>query len=459
MALSPAYWPDKTERRLLGRFYFSVGISEVLNIIMPFRFVYLYMVMQRPEWAVIPLLVESATILLMEIPTGVVADRWGRKLSVITGGCLYTLSLLLVPFAVVYLGTAQLWAVCLCFVISGLGQTLVSGAEEAWVVDNLSSARRRDLVDHYFARIQSFASVGGVIAGLIALAILVSVDVTRSLLDFLWYMAAFGLFVSMLIATTIPEHRPDEHAPMTEVKTFLQRIVNGFQVILRLRPLLFLTLAIVIATFSGSVADEAFDISMITKGLDARALSPLGILVDISGVIAPLVGLTLARRYGASLVLSWFLILPAILVGMFFFQPALWLIVVLYILLAFFDGVWDPVASAKLHSMISSATRATVGSTVNQLGGMANLAGIGMFAVFLGEHSEAMQQATPDLVQAFSGGQSTHVDVPLSLFGLPVPDLAIVVFVAAGLLAVPFLLLGGADRKTDKLSTSGETAR
>lgn len=454
MAFPSAYWPDKSERRLLGRFYYSVGISEVLNIIMPFRFVYLYMVMHRPEWAVIPLLVESATILIMEIPTGVVADRWGRKLSVIAGGCLYSLSLLLVPLAVIYEASDQLWAVCLCFIISGLGQTLVSGAEEAWVVDNLSSAQRRDLIDQYFARIQSFASVGGVMAGLIALVILVSVDVTRGLLDFLWYMAAFGLFISMLVATTIPENRPIEHVSKIEVKSFLQRIINGFQIILHSRPLLFLTVATVIATFSGSVADEAFDISMITKGLDARALSPLGIVVDMIGVVAPLIGVVLARHYGASTVLGWFLILPAILVCTFFFQPALWVIVVLYLLLAFFDGVWDPVASAKLHNMISSATRATVGSTVNQLGGMANLAGIGMFALFLGDHSDAMQQATPDLLEAFSGGQSTHVDVPLSLFGLPVPDLAIVVFVLAGLLAVPFLLFGISDKGSEKYATT-----
>lgn len=450
MALHPAYWPDKEERGLIGRFYFSISISEILNVIFPFRFVYLYMVMQRPEWAVIPLLIESATILLMEIPTGVVADRWGRKLSVISGGLLFTLSLVLVPLAVTYDGVAQLWVVSLCFIISGLGQTLVSGAEEAWVVDNLASANRRDLIEQYFARIQSFASVGGVGAGLIALTILLSIEVSRTLLDFLWYMAGFGLFVSVLIVSTIPEHRPADHSTgATEVKTFLQRTLNGFQIILRFRPLLLLALAIVIATFSGSIADEAFDISMITKGLDARALAPLGIAIDLIGVIAPLVGVILARRFGVSAILAWFLVIPGALVCVFFFEPGLWVIVSLYLMLAFFDGVWDPVAEAKLHTMIPSATRATVGSTINQLGGMANLAGIGMFALLLGEHSEAMREATPDIVTAFSGGLSTHTQVPVSLFGLPVPDLAIVIFVLAGLLAVPFLVLGKLGKVTN----------
>jgi len=54
--------------------------------------------------------------------------------------------------------------------------------------------------------------------------------------------------------------------------------------------------------------------------------------------------------------------------------------------------------------------------------------------------SEALQAATPDLITAFSGGASTHVDMPSGLFGLPIPDLAILLFLLAGLAAVPFLI-------------------
>ena len=70
------------------------------------------------------------------------------------------------------------------------------------------------------------------------------------------------------------------------------------------------------------------------------------------------------------------------------------------------------------------------------------VAGIGLFALLLGEHSEELQAATPDLLEAFSGGAATHVDVPIGLFGLPVTDLAIVLFILAGLAATPLLLLG-----------------
>jgi len=447
-----AYWPDRAERQLVGRFYLAEGFSEVFNVVFPFRFIYLYMVMEHPEWAVVPLFVESATVLLMEIPTGAVADRWGRKLSVISGGVLYAVSLLFIPFAVSQSGTMQLWAVCASFAVGGLGQTLISGAEEAWVVDNLASAGRHDLIDRYFARIRSFASFGGVGAGCLALIILLSANITRPILDGLWYLAALGFLAAVAMAATIPERRPAQEDLLEPVQGpgLLSQLLQGFRVIGRTRALAMLAIAIVIAAFSGSIADEAFDISMVTKGLDARALAPLGILTDLIGIVAPLVGVVLARRFGASRVLVAFLILPATLVFVFFIAPPLWAIVGVYLLLAFFDDVWDPVAEANLQRLIPSSSRATAGSTVNQVSGLANLGGIGLFALLLGEHSEALREATPDLIAAFSGGVVSHPHVPTGLFGLPVPDLVIVVFVLSGVLAIPFLLLGRLPKATEQ---------
>lgn len=444
MSVNATFWPDPDERALLGRFYLAESLSEIFNVIFPFRFIYLFLVMERPEWAVIPLMVETGTVLLMEIPTGVVADRWGRKLSVISGGLLSALGWGLVPLAVSAPGEQQLLFVSLCFVLSGFGQTLVSGAEQAWVVDNLAYAGRRDLVDRYFARMRSFASLGGVVAGSLALLILFSTEVGRPLLDLLWYLAASGLVLSIALAATIPEQRPvaELDDATKQAPGLFQQSLAGFRLIAMKRPLLMLAVAIVIAALSGSVADEAFDIALVTRGLDARALAPLGILEDLIGMIAPLIGIVLARRLGSRYLLALFLLIPAFAVMVLFANPGLVALVVLALFLVFFDAVWDPVADAYLHSLIPSAQRATIGSIVNQAGGVAMVAGFGLFALLIGDHSEALKAATPGLITAFSGGESTHVDVPVSLFGLPITDLAILLFVMAGLGAVPFLLLG-----------------
>lgn len=435
-------WPDPHERALVGRFYLAVASREALNVVQPFQFAFLYLAMERAEWAVLAVMVESATFLLLEIPTGVIADRFGRKASTLIGDVISALAWALVPVAVSLAGTAQLLAVAGCFLLRGVGETLVSGAQEAWVVDNLGHAGRPELVPHYFARARSFTALGAVLAATAALALLCLAAVDRGLLDLLWYLAAGGLLLSVAIGITIAEHRPAPPAaePAAAGGFFSRDARPAIHTLVHRRALFLLFWAIVIATFSGSIADEAFDMSLVVRGLDARGLAALAVATNLVGMLAPLAGLALMRHWGPTPVLTALLVAGALAVGVLFGHPGLALVIGLCILLDFFDGAWDPVAWAHLHSMIPSARRATIASLVNQASGVAEILGIGAFTVLLGEHSDALREATPDLVQAFSGGVSTLTQVPLGWFGLPLPDLAIVLFVGAGLLAVPFLL-------------------
>ena len=52
-----------------------------------------------------------------------------------------------------------------------------------------------------------------------------------------------------------------------------------------------------------------------------------------------------------------------------------------------------------------------------------------------------MSDIVPDLVTSFSGAVQPLTDAPATLFGLAVPDLAIVIFIFSSLLALPFILL------------------
>ncbi|MEW6378495.1 MAG: MFS transporter [bacterium] len=448
MANRQLFWPGREERTLVGRFYLASSLSEAMNVIFPFQFIYLYLVMEWPEWAILPTLVETVTVWLMEIPTGIVADRWGRKLSVISGDLLSAISWVIIPLAVSFRGPAQLYMVCACFFLEGIGQTLVSGAEDAWVVDNLASAGREDLMEQYFARIRSFSSLGGVIAGSLSLLLLLVSRVDRSTLNFLWYIAACGQLISVAISLTIPEHQPEgdqpdydqDEADELEMAPFLDRARQGFSAIFQFRPLFSFFLALCVTSFAGSITGEAFEISLLTKGLDARGLAPLGVIGDLTGMVVPLWGVAISQWLGSTASLVLFVLVPAGVVSLFFARPGLLLVVGLYLIFSIVDDLWDPVADARLQSLIPSSCRATAGSITNQATELANSAGIGAFALLLGKHSRELREATPDLMEAFSGGASTRPKVPKGLFGLPVPDLALVLFTFFGLAAIPFLV-------------------
>src|ERR687896_2551770 len=80
----------------------------------------------------------TAGMVIFEIPTGVLADTWGRRMSYLLGaGTLLVTTL-------VYVGMwqiqAPLWGWAIASILVGLGFTFFSGATEAWLVDALAAS-------------------------------------------------------------------------------------------------------------------------------------------------------------------------------------------------------------------------------------------------------------------------------------------------------------------------------
>jgi DHA3 family tetracycline resistance protein-like MFS transporter len=97
----------------------------------------------------------EGTIFLCEIPTGAVADTLGRKVSVLCGLALVGAGFLLEGLVPTF--AALLLAQCVC----GFGFTLTSGAEDAWLADEIGEGA---LPAAYLrgSQVQQLASLGGI---------------------------------------------------------------------------------------------------------------------------------------------------------------------------------------------------------------------------------------------------------------------------------------------------------
>ncbi len=73
------------------------------------------------------------TCFIFEVPTGVVADTWSRKGSVLIGGFLIGACYVITGLAPFFI------AIILAEVIRGIGETFVSGAEDAWITDEVGA--------------------------------------------------------------------------------------------------------------------------------------------------------------------------------------------------------------------------------------------------------------------------------------------------------------------------------
>jgi MFS family permease len=100
----------------------------------------------------------TAGMVIFEVPTGIVADMWGRRASYLLG----TLTLVLSTVFYVWLWRVEgpFWAWALASVLIGLGFTFFSGATEAWLVDALHATGYDGSLDAVFGRGQVFSGVG-----------------------------------------------------------------------------------------------------------------------------------------------------------------------------------------------------------------------------------------------------------------------------------------------------------
>jgi MFS family permease len=114
----------------------------------------------------------TAGMVLFEVPTGVVADTWGRRMSYLLGTLTLSASTALYWGLWVTSGPFWMWAVV--SVLLGLGFTFFSGAVEAWLVDALNYAGYEGTLETVLGRGQMVSGVamlsGSVAGGVIAQA-------------------------------------------------------------------------------------------------------------------------------------------------------------------------------------------------------------------------------------------------------------------------------------------------
>ena len=136
----------------------------------------------------------TAGMVIFEVPTGVIADTWGRRTSYLLGAATLLLSTLL--YLAMWQAQAPLWGWAISSILIGLGFTFFSGATEAWLVDALAASGVKENLESVLAKGQVVGGgamlTGSVAGGFIAQVTDLGVPyIIRSVLLGLTLVAAF----------------------------------------------------------------------------------------------------------------------------------------------------------------------------------------------------------------------------------------------------------------------------
>lgn len=184
----------------------------------------------------------EGTIFLLEVPTGVVADTYSRRLSVIIG-------VFVIGLAFILEGSLAIYAfVLLAEVIRGVGETFLSGATDAWLADEVGEQH----VGEVYLRSGQINRIVGLAA------ILVSVGLATIQLN-LPVIVGGGLYlgVGIFLVVAMPEKgfQRAPHHNASSWQAMVATLRSGAQAV---RGKQIMMMLVVVSLFSG-VASEGFD--------------------------------------------------------------------------------------------------------------------------------------------------------------------------------------------------------
>ena len=300
----------------------------------------------------------TAGFMLFEIPTGVVADLHGRRVSYLLGVVTLAISTLL--YLYLWRVSAPFWTWAASSMLLGLGFTFFSGAVQAWLADALAHAGFKEQLESVLAKgeiVEGSAMLAGSVAGgLIAQTTNLGMPyLLRALLLGINFVLAFVLMKDLGFTPA-----RDKHA-LKEIKTILRGSIRHG---LRNPPVRWLMLA---APFSGGVSIYAFYAMqpyLLELYGEEKAYGIAGLAAAIvagaqivGGLLVPHLGKIFSRRTSVLLVCEMLSVLILLTVG---FVPNFWVAITLLIFWGLMFAAATPVRQGYLNALIPSQQRATV---------------------------------------------------------------------------------------------------
>ena len=297
-------------------------------------------------------------MVLFEVPTGIVADTVGRRMSYLLGTVTLSASTLL--YVLLWQIEGPFWAWAVVSILLGLGFTFFSGAVEAWLVDALTATGFTGELESVFGRGQIVSGaamlIGSVAGGFIAQQVSLGTPfVLRAAVLVVMFGVAFRLMHDIGFA---PER---SGGPLTEMRKIASSSVDYG---LRVPAVKWLMLE---SLFTGGVAIYAFyalQPYLLELYGDPQAYQIAGLVAAIvagaqilGGMTAPWIRRRFHRRTSALIAMSALSVVTLALIGLIeSFWPVIGLIVVWGLLFA----ASMPIRQTYMNGLIPSRQRATI---------------------------------------------------------------------------------------------------
>jgi DHA3 family tetracycline resistance protein-like MFS transporter len=307
----------------------------------------------------------EVTVLLFEVPTGLVADAYSRRLSIIIGYFLMGIGFLVegsFPVFSMILLTQVLW---------GIGYTFTSGATQAWLSDEIGEEN----ANRAFLRGNQYDLAGALIGMLLAIP-LGNIAINLPILTGGAAVAGLGFFLLLFMPETgFHPTRPEDRSSFQHMGDIFKKGVAA----VRSRPVLLSVLGI---GFIYGLYSEGWDRLWVKYLVDNFTLPSIlgmnevaffGFLRAGGMLLSILATRQVEKRLDANHAPSiaramlWITVLLSAAIFTFAFSPMLAISVLAVFVVSITRNVMDPLYRAWINQRLDSDTRATVISMSGQV--------------------------------------------------------------------------------------------
>jgi MFS family permease len=297
-------------------------------------------------------------MVVFEVPTGIVADTVGRRMSYLLGTVTLTASTFL--YVLLWQIEAPFWQWAVASMLLGLGFTFFSGAVEAWLVDALTATGFTGELESVFGRGQVVSGAamlsGSVAGGFIAQQTSLGVPfVLRGLVLMVMFVVAFRLMHDIGFT-------PQKGGrPLAEMRKIASASIEYG---LRVPAVKWLMLE---ALFTGGVGIYAFyalQPYLLELYGDPHAYQIAGLVAAIvagaqilGGMAAPRIRRLFQRRTSALIATAG---LSVITLGLIGIVDSFWSVIGLIVVWGLLFAATMPIRQTYLNGMIPSRQRATI---------------------------------------------------------------------------------------------------
>ncbi|WP_167578680.1 MFS transporter [Jeotgalibacillus proteolyticus] len=289
----------------------------------------------------------GVTVILLEVPSGMLADRIGRRPLIICGIFLEG-----VMFAIIFFAHS-FWAFAFAIVCSGAGGALLSGANNALLFDTLANGEKEQYFDWHLGRLQAVKLISAIFAAMAGSLLAVRLD-----FEFTYLLSLCSIGIAFLLSLLLKEY----FTPSTEkYESSGTQIRDSFLFFTANPALLYILMLGIVIGLAASFTEEFWQLYLVDAGI---AIYFFGIFSAASMVIQIPGGLLahyVKNRFTRKALLRSALFIGALSLILSAFSVD-WLGAISLLLLLLVSGITEPIVLGALHEKADDKMRATLES-------------------------------------------------------------------------------------------------